>query len=76
MGCKHMVGGELQSWQSGQLTVKPSIGDCGRSWALVVREYPGLLLDDLHVAVEGDVPPILAVHAGWADRIGRQVRAT
>ena len=67
------VGGELQSWKEGRLTVRPKALDRGCAWMLQVRSHPGLLLDDVYVAVEGNAPPLLAVKPHWVELIGSQM---
>lgn len=67
------AGGELQSWEEGRMTVRPKGLNRGCAWMLQVRSYPGLLLDDVHVAVEGGAPPLLAVKPHWVEVIGSQM---
>ena len=67
------AGGELQSWKEGRMTVRPKGLNRGCAWMLQVRSHPGLLLDDVHVAVTGGAPPLLAVKPHWVELIGSQM---
>lgn len=67
------TGGELESWDKGRMTVKPKPLHRGRAWALQVDSAPGLLLDDVSLAVEDGAPPLLAVHPRWAELLGSQM---
>jgi hypothetical protein len=69
------VSGELQSWKQGTLTAKAPAQHRGCAWTLQIRSHPGILLDDLHIALEGDIPPLLSVKANWAELIGSQMAA-
>jgi hypothetical protein len=64
------TGGELQSFKQGCLTVKPEGLNRGCAWMVQVRSAPGLLLDDVFLAVEGDSPPVLGVKPHWVELIG------
>lgn len=63
--------GEIPVWE--RLRVKPAKEQCGRVWAIRISKHEGLQLDDVDLFLEGDLTPVVALSAAWAERIATKL---
>ena len=65
--------GEIPQWE--RMRVTPAKDQRARVWAIRIGKHKGLQLDDVDLFVEGDLMPIVALKAPWAESIAAKLAA-